>query len=286
MLKMYKILVSVVCFVLFLSVVISSGKAAASNNTGRNGENGQDGVISCTVLETMNAAGYTYFKADMGEDRGWVAIPMAVLKEGDRVSFYQGMKMVNFFSRTLSRTFGEIIFSPGLVGQVPKEVVDTVNSSREPEQKSRKAVVGEPNGLENRISDTRHMPRQIDPQKESGGSVAAIAMQEEIALPRAEGEHAFTVGELYAKRKALSGKTVRVRGKVVKYSPNIMGRNWLHIQDGSGNALENSHDLVVTTTEIPENMNDITIEGIVATDRDFGAGYRYSVIIEKAVIKK
>ncbi len=289
--KKYKKFALIFCFALALCTVPVQKTLNAADSRDTTEDNfqqaGIDGIVTCKVLETMDAAGYTYFKADTGKHQGWVAVPRTRIKAGEKVSFYEGMKMVNFFSKTLKQTFDTIIFSPGLVGQVPREVVDAVNSTPVTGKETIKENnAKEPDGLENRLPDTQHMPQQIDPMAGSGGSTAAMTTQEEIKLPRADGDNALTVGEIYAKRKTQNGKTVRLRGKVVKYSPNIMGRNWLHIQDGSGNVLENSHDLVVTTTEVPSNLEDITVEGTVLVDKDFGSGYSYSVIIEEATIIK
>ena len=63
-----------------------------------------------------------------------------------------------------------------------------------------------------------------------------------------------------------------------------MGKNWLHIQDGTGDPMKNSHDLVVTTTDQLSGPKIITVEGTVAADKDFGAGYKYQVLIENATI--
>ncbi len=63
-----------------------------------------------------------------------------------------------------------------------------------------------------------------------------------------------------------------------------MGKNWLHIQDGTGDPGSNTHDLVVTTDGEAEKGAVVTVEGIIAANKDFGSGYKYDVIIEEAVI--
>ncbi len=271
---------TVLALIFFFSFILH-GLVVPKESTGQ-----QQDVVACTILKTMDAAGYTYFKADTGEQQEWVAIPRTIMKVGDNVAFYEGMTMVNFFSKTLSRTFETIIFSPGLVSQVPKEIIDAVNANPKTDKNQKKTESNEPDGLETRLPDQQHIPQQIDPSTRSGGSLAAMATQEDISLPKTKGDSALTVGEIYKNSLKLNGTTVRVRGKVVKYSPNIMGKNWLHIQDGTGSALNNSHDLVVTTTEVPGNMSDISLEGTLAADKDFGSGYHYSVIIEDAIIIK
>lgn len=109
---------------------------------------------------------------------------------------------------------------------------------------------------------------------------------EDIQVEKAEGPDAYTVGELYEKSADLDTRTVAVRGAVVKVSPRIMGTNWVHIRDGSGDASAGSHDLVVTTDDLPVVGETITVRGTLARDKDFGAGYRYAVIVENATVKK
>lgn len=95
-----------------------------------------------------------------------------------------------------------------------------------------------------------------------------------------------SVAQLYASKDALSGKDVVVRAKVVKYLGGIMGTNWMHLQDGTGSKATGDHDLTVTT-DAAANVGDIvTVKGTLAVDKDFGSGYRYAVILEKASLVK
>jgi len=103
-------------------------------------------------------------------------------------------------------------------------------------------------------------------------------------IPKAEGEQGRTVAEVFGQRADLSGKTVAVRGQVVKVNHGIMGHNWLHIQDGSGSAEGADQDLAITT-DGDANLGDVvTVTGVLGTDRDFGAGYTYTAIIESATV--
>lgn len=94
----------------------------------------------------------------------------------------------------------------------------------------------------------------------------------------------YTVAELYAKKDELKGKKVTVRGEVVKFNSNIMGKNWLHLQDGSGK--EGTNDLTVTTTvDQGANVGDkVLVTGMLVTNKDVGAGHKYEVILEEAKI--
>ena len=123
-------------------------------------------------------------------------------------------------------------------------------------------------------------------EKQSGGSTAAMAPFADSKVEKATGENAFTVAEIFAKNKEMHGKTVRVQGKVVKYNPGIMGKNWIHIQDGTGDPMKSTHDLVATSAETATVGEVITVQGRLAADKDFGAGYSYTAIIEDAKIQK
>ena len=75
-----------------------------------------------------------------------------------------------------------------------------------------------------------------------------------------------------------------LRGKVVKFSPEIMGKNWIHLRDGSGTAAAKNNDLVLTTKDQAKIGAVVTVKGILRTDKDFGHGYAYEVIIEDASV--
>ncbi len=92
-----------------------------------------------------------------------------------------------------------------------------------------------------------------------------------------------TVAQIYEDKDDLVGKTVRVRGKVTKFNPNIMGRNWVHIQDGTGSS--NDYDLMVTSKDIVRVGDVVVVEGKVSVNKDFGAGYSYPVMIEDANVQ-
>jgi hypothetical protein len=113
---------------------------------------------------------------------------------------------------------------------------------------------------------------------------AASTPSETITVSKAEGANAQTVGEIFEKKDALTNKPVAIHGKVVKVSRNILGKNWLHLQVGTGNQAAGTNDLVVTTASLPEVGAVVTIKGNLSRDRDFGAGYRYGVIVENAEV--
>lgn len=239
---------------------------------------GQQGeTISGKVLETIDSGGYTYMQVDTGKIQQWVAIPAAKIKTGEEVSYYDGMVMPNFTSKSLSRTFDSVVFSNGLAGQ----------GTPQPDPHGTPADADKAAGTESFASavQAEAPAAAMQAKTESGGSIGAMAPFTEIKVEKAAGENGYTVAEVFADSTKLDGKTIRVQGKVVKFSPQIMGKNWIHLQDGSGDPLKNTHDLVITTSaEPPKDKEIITVEGIVRANKDFGAGYSYVVIVEEAKI--
>lgn len=110
---------------------------------------------------------------------------------------------------------------------------------------------------------------------------------EKIEVPKAMGDNAHTVAEIVTQSKDLKDHPVAVRGKIVKFNPGIMGKNWFHLRDGSGSASDNSNDILITTTmgTVAKPGDVVTVSGTVRTDKDFGSGYAYKVLIEDATLK-
>ena len=228
--------------------------------------------VTGKVLETMDASGYTYLNVETDTGEKWVAVKQAAVEVGEEVTYIDGLVMQNFMSRTLDRTFPEIIFSSGLV--------DKGSASQ-----GMPAAATEPSSFSQALSTEGGVAAPAGGNMT--GSKKAVVPFSEIKVEKAPGENSYTVEEIYSKAADLNGQTVVVKGKVVKVSPRIMGRNWIHIQDGTGSPENNTHDLVITTSqEAGADWDVITMEGVLAANKDFGAGYSYAVIIEEASLKE
>jgi hypothetical protein len=241
-------------------------------------------ALTGTVRETMNAAGYTYLQVDSAAGPVWVAIPEGTVTKGQQVTCLPGMVMENFASKTLGRTFPTIVFSPGLppaaalaAAPVPVPAAAGGDKAAGDFSAALQAEAAAPAGVGANGAELKG---------ESGGSLGAVVPSADVNVHKATGENSRSVGECFAQAKELDGKKVRVRGKVMKVSRLIMGKNWLHLQDGTGNPMQNRHDLVVTTLDEPKEGEVVTIEGVLAANRDFGAGYKYEVIVEDARVEK
>ena len=95
-----------------------------------------------------------------------------------------------------------------------------------------------------------------------------------------------TIETVWKTRTTLAGKTVTVRGKVMKFNGGILGVNWIHLQDGSGKEADHTNDITVTSDADAKLGETITATGVVGINKDLGSGYNYPVIIEKAKLTR
>lgn len=174
--------------------------------------------------------------------------------------------MKNFESKSLGRKFESIAFVGALVAGDPAV---GANDPQAP-------VPGVGKGVDPHAG----VPGMPAPAH-GGSSGKAESAIEAGTIAKAEG--GYTVGEIHDKRGELEGKTVRVRGKVVKYNAGVMGKNWIHLRDGSTD-LAGVNDLTVTTDVQAKLGDTVVVEGRVAVNRDFGFGYRYDVLLESATV--
>jgi len=118
------------------------------------------------------------------------------------------------------------------------------------------------------------------------GSAAKASVITDVSVPKAQGPDARTVAELFGKKSALKDKAAVVRGKVVKVTQNVMGKNWVHLRDGTGSAADHTNDLLVTTKELAQVGAVVVAKGTVRTEVTLGAGYTYPLLLEDATLQK
>ncbi len=212
--------------------------------------------LSGKVLQTMDSGGYTYMYIQKKDgEKVWVAVMSTPVTVGSQMTFKGGMEMVDFESKSLKRKFDKIFFA---------------DSAQSDSAKSVPAAMSKGKG-----------------KGSSGGSKAAASAKDaKISVAKATGANAYTVQEIFAKSAKLDKKKVVVKGKVVKVSTKIMGKSWIHIQDGTGSQAKKNHNLVCTSNETADIGDIVTVSGILAKDKDFGGGYKYSAIVEEATFKK
>lgn len=198
------------------------------------------------VLQTMESGGYTYVELDTAQGTIWAAGPVTKVQVGQVVRVGTQMPMSNFHSESLNRDFDTVYFANALT-------LESANAA----------------GSGKKLPPEGHT--KVTPVVGGDVSFDGIAPAD------------YTVAGLYAKSGELDGQTVKVRGRVVKALNGIMNRNWLHVQDGTGEGA--TQDLVVTTDATAEAGQMVLVTAKVALDQDFGMGYQYDLLLEDAQVQ-
>ena len=203
-------------------------------------------TVDGEVVETMDASNYTYMRLQTPKGEIWTATAKTPVKVGDKVSVSVQTEMRDFHSPSLNRTFPVIYFA-SRAGQA--------------------GASGQP-------------PMSV------GHGTDGMPVQSPVSVkPMAPPPGRSSIADVWANRASLVGKMVTINGTVVKFNGGILGRNWIHLQDGSGSAADGTNDITVTTDAVANVGDVITVTGTVAADKDIGAGYVYKVMLEGGKIK-
>jgi hypothetical protein len=209
-------------------------------------------TFSGKVLEATNVSSYTYIQVDTGKAKVWAAAPTMKVKPGDSVVVSNSMAVAGYHSRALDRDFNSVYFT------------DKVFVNGAPAQPAEAPAVAK--------SD-KPLPAG-HPAINKAPTVNLTGIK--------KADHGITIEELFATKDSLKGKTVIIRGKVTKYNGKILGKNWIHVKDGTGSAGNN--DLMVTSAASAKVGDTVLVSGKVTTNRDFGSGYKWPVMIENAEV--
>ncbi len=198
------------------------------------------GTHGAIIKEVIQTSNYTYLNVAEEDKEYWMAVVRTDVKPGDSVYYTKSYEMQNFTSRELGRTFPSIQFV-----QDPSSHLAPVAP----------------------VSNQPLTPKKVEVKRWS-----------EISVTTPPG--GITLESLYKNPASYAGKKVILRGVVTRFNDQIMGRNWAHIQDGTG--WNEKFDLTVTTNDSVAVGRTATFTGVVALNKDFGSGYFYDVILEEA----
>ena len=248
----------------------SAAPAPAGAGTGGSSVASDRATVSGVVAETLNAGGYTYARLTGPDGETWVATGEMPIEKGARLTASVSVAMQNFHSRTLNRDFPQIYF----VQQVTLNGVNVASNA------DAAAAAGVGTGAASPGVDWPAMANSHDADAVPAAEAPTLIAKVDPA------PGGLTVLQVWQTRADLSGKSVTVRGRVVKANYEIMGSHWYHIQDGTGDPEAGTHDLTVTSNDRVSVGDVVTIAGPISLGKDFGAGYAYDVIVERAAIRK
>lgn len=258
----------------------------------------KSGVVKGEVLETKDTESNTYLRLKTADGEIWAAVFKTPVKVGTTVTIENAIVMKDFQSKTLKRTFSTIIF--GSLAGAPNVAPPNMGGSPQGMGSSAPGTMAgnasgtgssTPNMMGGSAPAMGSGPKSmmgVAPKMNPAQAHSGIPKADDVGnvkVPKAKGENAHTVAEIITKSAALKDKPVLVSGKVVKYNPGIMGKNWLHLRDGSGSASKETNDILVTTQGQAKIGDVVTVKGIVHTDKDFGMGYTYKALIEDATLQ-
>lgn len=205
-----------------------------------------DGLHKVVVKEVLPAERYVYLNVSEDGEQFWIAARKQDVTVGNTYFYREGLLKTNFESKEYNRVFEKIYLVSNLV----------------PENHG--------GGSATMIKESNNVtPAEV--QKETIETHTDKVIQHKGSIK---------IAELVANPQEYAGKTVQITGKCVKINPNIMQRNWIHLKDGS----KDDYDLVITSATFVPEGNTVTVRALVSLNRDFGAGYKYDLILENGVI--
>lgn len=202
------------------------------------------------VEEILPTTKYTYLNVSEDGKMTWIAIPKKDVKKGGTYYYRGGLKKTDFKSVEYNRVF-ETLYLVSDVSEDPG--------------------MGGASGMEGSGGMTGKNPH-------AGAAGEEPQLEQKTKIEPVTG--GISISELLANRKKYEGQTVRIKGRCIKLNNMIMNRNWIHLQDGS--LKDKTIDLTVTTTENIALGSIVALEGVIALNKDFGAGYKYDIIMEEA----
>jgi hypothetical protein len=232
-------------FLFTLIVVIYA--SCQSNNPVNQSSKSSTGLQNGVAKEVIQTTNYTYILADMDGKKIWLAGPKFDAIVGQKYYFVQNMVMENFQSKELNRIFDTILF----VQEINTDPVFFKSQSQTSNQ-----------------SQTDYKPN-------------IKITKQDIKINHEKG--ITSISDVFLNKEKYEGNSITVKGVVTKYNPEIMNKNWIHLQDGTDN--NGQFDLVVTSLVNTKLGDTLTLTGKLALNKDFGYGYKYDVLLEDAVKK-
>lgn len=222
-------------------------------NSSQNKKNIKQVLINeIEAKEVIHVSAYTYVRSEENGKEKWVAVPSFNAVVGETYYYKDGFEMVNFKSKELNRVFKSISFLSKIHSDPSSIMYEVKNKQKD-----------------------SYTPMTKKNQKKE----KPLSGKKDLNLDAVNGT--VSIASLYQDLSSFEGKKVRVHGKVTKFSPMIMDKNWIHIQDGTD--FEGEYDVTITSL-LKFSVDDIVVlEATVAVDKDLGYGYKFKLLLEDAV---
>lgn len=217
------------------------GSISSGNQGSKSASTGPEGVHTVLVQEVLPTERYVYMRVTENNDEFWVATSKQDIEVGKTYFFKNGLLKTNFPSEEYDRIFEKLY------------LVSTLVSTDHSQQQT-------------------SLPSTV--------KVASKITIDGAPIQDVNVEGSVKIAELILNKERYAGQRIQISGTCVKINPNIMGRNWIHLKDGS----LDEYDLVITSDILIPVGHLVTLNGLVTLNKDFGAGYKYDLIIEEGAI--
>lgn len=194
-----------------------------------------------TVKEVVQTSAYTYLLLKEENTQYWAAVSRAEIEEGKTYYYDSFMEMKEFPSKELNKTFESIYF----INELSTEPIPTAME----------------------MAEEQHTGK--------------VTSDKNISISVTPVEGGVSIANLYKNRNDYAEKVITVTGQVTKVNTGIMGKNWLHIQDGTSDG--ENYDLTITTDDVASIGDVVIFQGKISLNKDFGYGYAYDILMEDAV---
>jgi len=238
---------------IYSSLLVVMALLLSCNNTSKTTI--QPDIHKAIVQEVLHVKEYSYIRVLEDGIEKWIAAPTTVVEIGSTYYFGKTMEMKDFQSKDLNKTFETVYF------------VEKISTT---EADAKLPLTANPH------------PLPVVTNNQNGSPEATKPSIEKKNVEIEASENTISIAELFKNREKYNNKTVTLKGEVTKYNPAIMNVNWFHMQDGT--EFNGEFDLTVTTAATVAIGDVVTIKGKVSLNKDFGAGYLYTIIIENATL--
>ncbi|QBA64549.1 hypothetical protein [Muriicola soli] len=197
-----------------------------------------------TILQYTPGTKYLYAEVREGDRTYWIATQKQTIVEGSTYLYNEALLKTHFESKEQNRVYDTLYMITAL------------------------------------ISKDHGMPSDSYPKSEKiNTSENTLEKKGKEQLENAPSAGKVSLSDLFANPERYEGKIIQISGTCSKVSTEILGRNWVHVDDG-----KSGKELVVTLQEVVEKGETLTIEGIVQLNVDLGSGYTYDILLEKGIV--
>ena len=251
-----KILSRTITLLFIVTLLVSACKSKSNNSFVP-----PSAAHKVVVKEQIQTSNYTYFRVTEDDSQYWIAGIKMEAKVGETLYYNTSYVMEGFVSTELNRTFNKVLFIQDL-SKNPAAGIQMGMPSGETQ-------MGTPSGVQ------MGTPQQ---QQGDGFNVVDPINRENLEIVEQE----ISLDELFTNYKKYGDKLVKISGKIIKVNSAIMGTNWIHMSTLVKDL--NNYDLTITSNETVKVGDELTIEGKITLNKDFGSGYSFSIMMEDGIV--